>query len=201
MKKLILASTSPYRAELLSRLDLSFEAVDSRIDEDGYKDKINDPLELARTLAYQKAKSVFNNSPNSFVIGGDQVSLIPAQESSNKEAAVLGKPGNFENAVNQIKKLQGRTHQLVTCVCVLGPEEFRDDIEDITSLTMRKLSPSEIESYVKKEEPYNCAGSYKIESLGIALFDKVQTNDSTAIVGLPLIELSKTLRKAGFKLP
>lgn len=200
MKKLILASTSPYRAELLERFEIPFEQIDSRVDEDLYKEKISDPLELAKTLAYEKAKSVFINNPDAVVIGGDQVSLFGPNDRTGEHALVLGKPGNFENAVSQLSLLEGHRHQLITCVCVLS-ENSEESFQDITTLKMRELSNEEIKRYVTREEPYYCAGSYKIETVGISLFDEVQTNDFTAIVGLPLIQLSKALRKRGFQLP
>jgi septum formation protein len=200
MKKLILASTSPYRAELLERFGIPFEQVDSKVDEDFYKQKISNPFELATTLAFEKAKSVFLDNPDAVVIGGDQVSLFGPNDRTGEHALVLGKPGNYENAVSQLSLLEGNKHQLITCVCVFT-KNSEESFQDITTLKMRKLNIEEIKRYVTREEPYYCAGSYKIETVGISLFDEVQTNDFTAIVGLPLIQLSKALRKMGYQLP
>jgi septum formation protein len=200
MKKLILASTSPYRAELLERLGVPFDKKDSLVDEDCFKDKIEDPHQLAKTLAFEKAKALFTKHPDSYVIGGDQIPLFGPNQRSNQKAMILGKPGNYQNCITQLELLESHTHQLITCTCVLGPD-FKEEFVEITSLKMRKLEREEIERYVKKEKPYFCAGSYKIESIGISLFEQVQTNDFTSIIGLPLIQLSKVLRKAGFRLP
>lgn len=192
-KRLILASTSPYRASLLERLMLSFDKIDSEVDEDQFKEKISNPRELTKTLAFEKANSVFKKNPKAFVIGGDQVSLF-GQE-------VLGKPGSFDRAVDQLMKLQGKTHQLVTSTCVLGPDSFEENWTEITTLSMRKLSEEECASYVRKDDPLFCAGSYKIESLGISLFEKIEGEDQTAIIGMPLMRLTSVLRKTGFIIP
>ena len=193
MSHLILASTSPYRRELLERLNLPFDAMDSALDEDPFKEKIKAPMELTTTLAYEKAQAIFKDHPESYVIGGDQIGLF--------EEEILGKPKTFEKACAQLGKMQGRTHQLVTSVCVLGPKGFKKEFTDITTLTMRDLSKEEIERYVKVDDPLNCAGSYKIETVGITLFESIETKDSTAIVGLPLIQLSQVLREIGFQCP
>ena len=200
MKKVILASTSPYRAQLLETLGISFEKMDSGVDEDFFKDQIKDPLELAKKLAFEKAQAIFLKDPNAIVIGGDQISLFEHSDRTGSASRVLGKPGDFEGALKQLTLLEGQTHKLITCVCVLAPN-FQENFEDITTLQMRNLTQSEIVRYIEKDEPFNCAGSYKIESVGISLFEQVQTNDFTAIVGLPLIQLSKTLRKVGLELP
>ncbi|MCR9205212.1 MAG: Maf family protein [Halobacteriovoraceae bacterium] len=192
MKKILLASTSPYRAALLERLCLSFDTQNSNVDEDSFKAQISDPKKLTETLAKEKARSVLEKNPSALVIGGDQVSLF------NNE--VLGKPGTPENAVEQLLKLQGNTHELVTSTCIL-----LEDIEvlwtEITSLTMRPLTEKECLSYVKKDNPIQCAGSYKMECLGISLFEKIKGEDQSSIVGLPLIRLTTELRKLGYSVP
>ena len=193
MSPLILASTSPYRKELLERLMIPFQTHDSQVDGDQFKNDISDPLVLTKTLAFEKAKSVFNHKDDSYIIGGDQIGLFENQ--------ILGKPKTKENAVVQLRKLAGKTHELITSTCILGPNGFVYEWTNHTTLRMRSLTLEEIKRYIDKDDPLNCAGSYKIESVGISLFESIQTEDSTAIVGLPLIELSKVLRTLGFELP
>lgn len=193
MSSLILASTSPYRRELLERLQIPFSALDSKVDEDPFKEDITDPMILTKTLAFEKAKAIFKDHPEDYVIGSDQISLF--------EGEILGKPGSAEAAIIQLRKVAGKSHQLITSTCILGPNGFVYEWTNITTLTMRELSLDEIKRYVEKDDPLYCAGSYKIESLGISLFDSIETEDSTAIVGLPLIELSKKLREVGFANP
>lgn len=181
---LILASKSPYRKELLSRLNIPFSCQASHVDEDIFKEKISDPVQLSLELAFQKAHVVYQDNLDSVVIGSDQVSVL--------EGLVLGKPHTEENAIHQLKLMAGKIHQLHTSVCVLGlskPIKWTNT----TNLTMRNLSEREIENYVTADQPLDCAGSYKIESLGVSLFDKVETEDFTAIVGLPLMQLSHYL--------
>ncbi len=192
MKELILASTSPYRRDLLKRLGLPFNCVPSQVDEEVYKDKILDPTELTQTLAFEKARSVADLYPNAIVIGGDQVSLF--------QGKILGKPHTIESANQQLSMLQGKTHQLVTATCVLGPNLKAAWVEIIT-LKMRPLDPEEIKRYVEKDSPLDCAGSYKIEQLGISLFQEIDCFDQNAIIGLPLIKLSEILRGQGFQCP
>lgn len=193
MADLILASTSPYRRELLERLQIQFETSDSKVNEEPFKEDITDPMVLTKTLAYEKARAVFKDHPNAYVIGGDQISLF--------EGEILGKPGSKEAAIVQLRKVAGKSHQLITSTCILGPGGHMYEWTNQTTLTMRKLSLDEIKRYVEKDDPIHCAGSYKIESLGISLFESIETEDSTAIVGLPLIELSKKLRELGFSNP
>lgn len=192
LKKLILASTSPYRAALLERLSLSFEKVGSDVDEDSFKEAISDPRELTETLAYEKAKSVLEIHPDAIVLGGDQISLFKDE--------ILGKPHTVENAVNQLLKLQGKSHQLITSTCLLSKDE-KILWTEVTTLTMRSLNEAECLSYVQKDSPLNCAGSYMIEKLGISLFEKIEGADQTAIIGLPLIRVTTELRKRGFDIP
>lgn len=162
------------------------------MDEDSFKDKISDPKELTETLAKEKAKSVLKTHPDTLVIGGDQVSLFKNE--------ILGKPGTPEKAVEQLLKLQGETHELMMSTCILY-EDKEVLWTEITSLTMRSLSEKECLSYVQKDNPIHCAGSYKMECLGISLFEKIKGDDQSAIVGLPLIRLTTELRKLGYSVP
>lgn len=193
MTRLILASASPYRKALLDRLNLPFEGIASSVDEDKYKEEIKDAFELTKVLAQAKARSIFINHQDAYVIGGDQVSLF------NHE--ILGKPHTEENAIKQLLKLQGKSHELVTATTLLGPDGYEKTWVETIKLTMRPLSESEIKRYVQAERPLDCAGSYKIEGLGISLFEKIEGHDQTAIIGMPLMSLSSRLREVGFQVP
>jgi septum formation protein len=193
MTRLILASASPYRKALLERLNLPFEGMASEVNEEQYKEDITDALELTKILAQAKARSIYTSHQDAFVIGGDQVSLF------NHE--ILGKPHTEENAIKQLLKLQGQTHELVTATCLLGPEGYEKTWVETIKLTMRPLSESEVTRYVQKERPLDCAGSYKIEGLGISLFEKIEGHDQTSIIGMPLMSLASRLREVGFQVP
>jgi len=190
--ELILASTSPYRAALLSRLRLPFVQAGSEVDEDSFKSKILDPLELTKTLAFEKASSVFRGNPSSIIIGGDQVSTFNGE--------ILGKPGDRDKAIAQLIKLQGATHQLMTSTCILSEKE-KVLWTEVTTLKMRPLTEEQCIRYVQKDNPIDCAGSYKIEEHGITLFESIEGDDQSAIVGLPLIRLTQELTRMGFQVP
>lgn len=195
MPKLILASTSPYRKELLERLGLPFETRASDVDEDSFKDKIKDPTQLTEALAKAKAQTVLkdcDDNQNALVIGGDQVSLFQNQ--------ILGKPHTPEEAFDQLKKLQGLEHQLVTATCLMG-KNIEVVWTEVMTMKMRALSDDEIRRYIEVDKPLDCAGSYKIEGLGISLFEKISGDDHTSIIGLPLISLSEKLRQQGLNIP
>lgn len=185
-KELILASTSIYRKDLLSRLGHPFTAMSPLIDEEKEKNPQWSPQELAEKLAFLKAQSLAGEGR--VVIGGDQLVAF--------EGKILGKPHTSEKAVEQLLSMQGKTHELITAVCVFDgftPHK----ITDITRLTMKTLSRADLEKYVERDQPLNCAGAYKIEKHGIGLFAKIESKDFTAIQGLPLIELSKVLDTVG----
>lgn len=191
---LILASTSSYRRALLERIGVPFRCVAPGVDEDISKRGVADPVALAERLASEKAQAVAANFPEAVVIGSDQLVAI--------DDAVLGKPGTSAAAVEQLERLQGRTHELVTAVCVLRlAGGGRQTHTDRTRLTMRRLSPEELARYVALERPTDCAGSYKIESAGVALFERVETDDFTAITGLPLIAVVRMLGEFGIRIP
>ncbi len=192
--ELILASTSPYRRALLKRLGVPFRYVDPNVDEGAFKLTNADPVELSARLAAAKAQAVAARFPDAVVIGSDQVAAIDGE--------VLGKPGTAENAVRQLSRLSGRSHELVTSVCVVRQADGeRPTHTDRTRLTMRALSVEEIARYVAIDAPTDCAGSYKIESAGISLFEAIETQDFTAITGLPLIALCRILRTFGIAVP
>ena len=189
---LILASTSPYRRALLERLGIAFRCVAPGVDEDTAKAETSDPAALAERLACAKAEAVAARFPQSVVIGSDQVAAV--------DGDVLGKPGDRERSVDQLSRLAGRTHDLITAVCVLRGGERRTHL-DRTRLAMRPLAREAIIRYVMLDDPTDCAGSYKIESAGIALFERIETADFTAITGLPLIALVAMLKEFGIDVP
>lgn len=181
-KQLILASTSKYRQELLSRLAYNFTALAPLIDEDKEKDPSLAPQALAEKLAQLKAASL--KGPGKVVIGGDQLVAF--------EGRILGKSHTPEKAVEQLLSMQGKTHELITAICVFDGETMIP-YTDITRMHMKPLTRAQAERYVGLDNPIDCAGSYKIEKHGIMLFDKIESQDFTAIQGLPLIALSKLL--------
>jgi septum formation protein len=183
--RIILASTSPYRRKLLQQLNLTFSVESPAVDEAVLKKTAQVSLpDLPLYLARKKAESVAALFPNDIVIGSDQMGLFDHKS--------LDKPGTKDKAVLQLKKLQGSTHQLLTALCVIHRGKLFQHL-DITELTMRPLNDAQIKNYVDLENPVDCAGSYKFEGLGIALFEKVQTKDPSAIVGLPLMALTQIL--------
>ena len=188
--KLILASTSPYRKKLLERLQVPFEAMAPHVDESLFKNLGADPVSLALCLAQKKAQAIATKFPEAIVIGSDQVATVGEE--------ILDKPGNKEQAIIQLTKLSGRMHRLITAVSVSHRGASRDWTE-VTEITLRQLSSSEIEDYVTAENAWDCVGSYKIEGLGISLFTGVKGNDPTGIEGLPLISLSAVLRELGVR--
>ena len=189
MKNLILASSSTYRKKLLLRIASDFSVIKPKLDEDDFKKHISEPKILAETLAEQKALEVFKNHPEAVVIASDQLVSLDGE--------ILGKPHNFEGAFNQLTKMQGKPHHLFTSVCVMNKDR-KEIYTDETILKMKALDEAQIELYINLDEPFDCAGSYKIEEHGIALFESIETNDHTAITGLPLIKLSMLLEEFGF---
>lgn len=184
MPRLILASTSPYRRELLARLRLPFEAMAPGVDERALPDE--PPADLARRLARAKALAVAQVHPEAVVIGSDQVAELHGQ--------ALGKPGTHARAVEQLTRMSGQRVRFHTAVAVARGDEVADDCAIVT-VQMRPLTQSEIERYLRLEQPYDCAGSAKVETLGIALLDAVESDDPTALIGLPLIRTCALLRR------
>lgn len=187
---LVLASTSPYRRELLARLRLDFEVARPEVDETPGPGE--PPSQLAARLAAAKAAAIAALRPGAWVIGSDQVADLDGRP--------LGKAGGREAAIDQLRAMSGRTVVFRTAVCVMrGSQSLAAD--DATAVRFRALSDAEIARYVDAEQPFDCAGSFKSEGLGIALFDAIETRDPTALVGLPLIATARLLREAGFPLP
>jgi septum formation protein len=185
---LILASTSRYRHELLSRLHLRFEAISPEVDETALPDEA--PAALAQRLALAKAWAVAKKRPEAVVIGSDQVADLAGQ--------ALGKPGTHERAVQQLRSLRGHRVLFHTAVAVVRADTgFERAALSSVAVSFRDLSDDEIEFYLRTEQPYDCAGSAKCETLGISLLSAIDSDDPTALVGLPLIRTSELLRQAG----
>lgn len=186
--RLILASTSRYRAELLGRLRLAFETAPPGIDESPLPQER--PAALARRLAMAKARAVAAAQPQAIVIGSDQVAELDGQ--------AIGKPLTHERAITQLTRMSGRTVDFHTAVCVIRAERgFAGEATATVRVRFRDLSADEIERYLRAEQPYDCAGSAKCETSGIALLDAIESDDPTALVGLPLIRTCTLLRAAG----
>ena len=190
--RLVLASTSSYRRDLLSRLGLSFEVCGPECDEDDWKGRGLGPSALAQALARAKAESVRPRFPEAWVLGSDQVCSLGEE--------VLGKPGDTDRATRMLMRLQGSEHRLCTAVALIGPDGVREHL-DVTSLHMRTLDAAAAARYVEADRPLDCAGAYKLESRGIALFSRIESDDHTAVTGLPLMAVTSMLLEAGFKLP
>ncbi len=187
---LVLASTSPGRRALLGRLGLPFEAIDSGLDEAPWKARGLAPEALVLALAEAKARAGAALRPGCHVIGSDQVACI--------DGRILGKPGSVEGAVEQLTALAGRTHRLLTAVALLDGSTGRVATElDVHEVTLRPLTEARIRRYVALDQPLGCAGSYKLEALGAALFDRVRGDDSAAVIGLPLSALVRLLGALG----
>ena len=189
---LILASTSPHRHALLERLGLPFRGEPPEVDETDPAWGRLGPRERALRLASAKAEAVAARFPEAVVIGGDQVASL--------DDRAIGKAGTVEAAFRQLTDLAGRSHRLFTAVAVRAWGRTEAHL-DVTELTMRHLDAVEIRRYVDADRPLDCAGSYRIESLGIALFSAIESADQTAIVGMPLIATARLLRAAGFAIP
>lgn len=185
---LVLASTSPYRRELLQRLQLPFEVVAPQVDETPLPGEV--PAALAERLALAKARAVAAAHPQAVVIGSDQVADL--------DGTPLGKPGDHARARAQLQRMSGRTLRFETAVAVVhAAAGFAQGRRSTVTVQVRALGLAEIERYLALEQPYDCAGSARSEGLGIALLDAVHSDDPTALVGLPLIATAALLRAAG----
>lgn len=185
-KRLILGSSSPYRHELLQRLGLPFEAFSPEIDETHLDHET--PEELVKRLALEKAQAVAELQTGAWIIGSDQVCVI--------QGKIVGKPGNKDRANEQLRAARGKKVSFLTGLCLLDADtgEYQLDLVPYT-VSFLDLSDAQIKNYVDREQPLNCAGSFKSEGLGVALFEKMQGDDPTALIGLPLIRLIEMLRR------
>ncbi len=190
-RQLILGSTSKYRRELLSRLRIPFDCIPPEVDETPLVNET--PRDLALRLALAKAKAVAALQPDAVVIGSDQVADL------NDEP--LGKPGNFERATKQLKAMRGQTVIFQTALAVVCQNTGFEQVDiSAVRVVFRDLSDDDITAYLHAEEPYDCAGSAKSEGLGIALLERIDSDDPTALVGLPLIRTAKMIAAAGIKI-
>lgn len=187
--ELVLASASPYRRALLERLGLPFRQCSADIDETPRRGE--SPAELVMRLARSKARAVASAETGAIVIGSDQVAV--------RGEEILGKPGNMDEAMAQLARSAGRHVEFLTGVCILGPGRELEPEEhmDITRVVFRPLEAGEIRRYVETDRPLDCAGSFRAEGLGIALFERIDSQDPTGLVGLPLIWVAQALRRLG----
>ncbi|MGH8764643.1 MAG: Maf family protein [Burkholderiales bacterium] len=190
-RSLVLASTSRYRRELLGRLEQPFECADPSVDEAVLPGE--SPAQTALRLAEAKARAVARRFGDALIIGSDQVASCGGER--------LGKPGNHENAVRQLTSMSGKTACFDTAVSLLDARSGRQAGRVVPcKVTFRTLSAGQIDAYLRTEKPYDCAGSAKVEGLGIALIARIETEDPTSLIGLPLIALTELLAQAGLEL-
>jgi septum formation protein len=188
---LVLGSSSPYRRELLSRLRLQFTVEIPDVDESAHAGEA--PRDLALRLALAKAHVVAARFPQAVVIGSDQVADLAGE--------AIGKPGSHEKAVAQLRRMRGETVVFHTAVAVVCAQSGFEQVELApVKVKFRRLTDAEIESYLRIEQPYDCAGSARSEGLGVAILDAIESDDPTALVGLPLIRTCRMLRAAGLKI-
>lgn len=189
---IVLASGSPYRRALLERLRLPFEVDVPGVDETQHPGE--PPEQLARRLALLKAQTVARTRPDAVVIGSDQVAEL--------EGRAIGKPGGHEHALQQLMSMQGRTVLFHTALALVRGADARHCVDCVpTEVRFRQLDAQALDTYLRADQPYDCAGAAKIESLGICLVESVRADDPTALVGLPLIRLISMLRGFGVALP
>ena len=184
--RLVLGSTSPFRKEILNKLGMPFETAAPDIDESPLENET--PEQLVLRLAEQKARAVASAYPNNLIIGSDQVAVIDGE--------ILGKPHTHERAVEQLLNASGKTVRFHTGLCLYNSATDIAQCEAVPfDVVFRELTTSQIENYLQKEKPYNCAGSFKSEALGITLFEKLLGDDPNTLIGLPLIRLVSRLEK------
>lgn len=192
MPPIVLASTSAGRRALLERLGVRFACESPAVDEHAAAAGLREPSAIARTLAKAKALAVARRQPDAIVIGGDQVCAL--------DDRILGKPGTRDAARAQLQALRGREHRLLTAVAIVHRGQIHR-ILDETTLRMRDLTDAAIDRYLAHDEPFDCAGAYRIEGRGITLFESIHSHDHTAIVGLPLLAVTAALAGLGVELP
>ena len=189
MRTLVLASTSPFRKAILEKLNLPFTCTKPNVDETAFPNET--AIELVERLAIEKTKAVASEFPNALIIGSDKVAL--------SEGNILGKPHNFENGVAQLTSFSGKAVEFHSGLCVLDSSTGKSiSLVELFTVHFNKLSTKEITAYLHAEQPYNCAGSFKSEGLGICLFEKLAGDDPNTLIGLPLIRLVSLLKKHGF---
>jgi len=189
---LVLGSTSPFRRELLQRLGTPFDTAAPEVDETHLPDE--SPEELVKRLSVAKAQAVASQFSDALIIGSDQVAVL--------DNDILGKPGNHDRAVEQLRRASGRSVRFLTGLCLYNSKTNLYQLDVVPfEVVFRKLTEAQIDSYLRREQPYNCAGSFKSEALGITLFESMRGDDPTALIGLPLIRLTSMLTEAGLVIP
>ncbi|MGD8641145.1 MAG: nucleoside triphosphate pyrophosphatase [Gammaproteobacteria bacterium] len=192
MPKLILASTSPYRQDILRKLNLAFDVMAPDVDEASHSNE--SPAALVQRLAEAKAKAVAQKCPDALIIGSDQVAVL--------DDTILGKPHSHENAVQQLKAASGKKVTFLTGLCLYNSATQHAQVKCVPFMVhFRQLSDEQMERYLQQDQPYNCAGSFKSEGLGITLFEKLEGDDPNTLIGLPVIELLRMLANEGVELP
>lgn len=189
MKNVVLASTSPYRKAILEKLGIEFICVAPEIDETQLANET--PEQLVVRLSEQKARAVAKQFPDALIIGSDQVAVV--------DGKILGKPGNHETAVSQLKRAAGKRVSFLTGLCLFNSASQQSQLDVVPfDVVFRQLTEQQIENYLRIEQPYNCAGSFKSEGLGIVLFERLEGDDPNTLMGLPLIRLVRMLEKENF---
>ena len=192
MNPLILASTSPYRQALLEKLGIPFKAVKPHFDEDAFDKSTRYPKDLCEFLAKEKAKSLAIDYADHWIVGGDQLIALGSE--------IFGKGKTREGAIAQLEKLAGQTFDMVTAMSLVKNEEAANFVTT-TRLKMRPITRAQIERYVDADSPMDCAGSFRFETRGIILFEKVEAVDPLVFMGLSLVQLVTELTKRGFEIP
>ena len=191
MQTLVLASTSPFRRQLLEKLGLPFEIASPETDEtpaDG-----ETPEQLVARLAESKARAVADTFPDALIIGSDQVAV--------NEGEILGKPHTHDKAMEQLRKASSKHVRFLTGLCLYNSKSGKTQVEVVPfDVVFRELSDEMIDNYLKAEQPYNCAGSFKSEAMGIALFERLEGEDPNTLIGLPLIKLVRMLEAEGLNI-
>jgi MAF protein len=189
---LVLASGSPIRRQLLARLGLPFTAVAANIEEQPRPGET--PAALVRRLSCEKAAALQGRYPDAVIIGSDQLAVFDGKATS--------KPGNADRAARDLRRFSGQAVEFLTGLCVLEPGQCSGQfVCQATTVVFRNLSDAEIQRYIERDAPLDCAGAFRLEALGPALFERVESKDPTALLGLPLISLCGMLRSAGLQVP
>lgn len=194
MSQLVLASTSPYRRDLLLRIGVDHISASPRFNEEKYQQEHPDltPAELCLCLAQEKAQSLTEDFPDAWILASDQL--------VNLDGEILGKTPTAESSLTQLKKMRGRSHELLTSLVLIKKGETPHAHLNKTTLHFRDLSDQELLDYIARDQPFDCAGSYKIEKAGLALVEKMDCEDFSAIIGLPMVHLTQELIKRGIRL-
>jgi septum formation protein len=189
--RLLLGSTSRYRRELLNRLRVPFDVASPEVDEAPHPGE--SPSALASRLAHAKAAALLDGHPDTWILGSDQVAAMGQR--------ILGKPGGHPQALAQLMAMSGRSVEFLTAVSLVHAQGQHIHALDVTTVRFRTLDEDSVRRYLDAEQPFDCAGSFKAEGLGIALFESITSRDPTALIGLPLIATARMLRQAGFAIP